>query len=76
MFVLMTSIGAPGEGFMKKVARRGLQLIARSSAISEFFDSGNVRSREALDALVLDGGRYWARTSDLCRVKATLYQLS
>jgi hypothetical protein len=25
---------------------------------------------------LLNGGRYWARTSDLCRVKAALYQLS
>jgi len=26
--------------------------------------------------LLIIGGRYWARTSDLCRVKAALYQLS
>ena len=25
--------------------------------------------RETLEVLVLIGGRYWARTSDLCRVK-------
>ena len=27
------------------------------------------RLRELAEVIVLDGGRYWARTSDLCRVK-------
>jgi len=27
-----------------------------------------MRGREALEAFVPNGGRYWARTSDLCRV--------
>jgi hypothetical protein len=34
------------------------------------------RLKEFVQVVVLDGGRYWARTSDLCRVKAALYQLS
>ena len=63
-----------GQG---RSATTDLQLVDAASECRPITARDGVLPDLARDfGLLIIGGRYWARTSDLCRVKAALYQLS